>query len=131
MSDLLRPPWGTQIRLPRPPMLRPDRIRLIALEKRLSQCADKIALKSFAELLDALGRPKPRASRAMHRQQLLAFEVEVLCMRRLATGARKAGLRDYVIRDVGLRRHVSVRTIHTALARYGNEARDALRKRTR
>ena len=64
-------------------------LRLIALEKRLCRCA----LKIFAESPEALEHPKPRASKAMCRQRLLAVEVDGLYMRRLATVARKVSLR--------------------------------------
>lgn len=108
-----------------------NRFRLGQLEDRLSRCADKIALRSFVQLLEALERPKPRACRAIYRQRLLAVEVEGLYTRRLAAGARKVGLRDYIIHDVEHRRRVSESTIRTALRRDGAEARDALRMRIR
>jgi len=104
-----------------------NRLRLIALENRLRACRDKIALKSFAKLLEARRRPKPRAATAMYRHQLLAVEVEGLYLRRVDEGARKIGLRKSIIHDVEHRRQVSERTIRTALARYGSEAHSALR----
>ena len=91
-----------------------SRLRLGQLEDRLSRCADKIALRSFAQLLEALEHPKPRACRAVYRQRLLE-RASLVCGKS-------------IIHDVEHRRQVSERTIRTALARYGSEAHSAFRK---
>jgi hypothetical protein len=103
-------------------------VRLAALAGRLSRCADKIRLRQYDQLLDALQRPKPRALKADRDYLAIAIAVEDFRMRRLAEGASERGLREQAIREVIYQREanerpVSERKVRAALERYGKAAR--------
>ena len=136
LSDARKGPAGaaglaTELFFKKRARLLGKRLRLLAAEERLWRCADKIALRQFAELLEALERPKPRALKANHDHQCIAIAVEDFRMRKIAEGKRSWGLREQGIREVIFRRGVSERTIRTALKRYGKVARELAKIRHR